>query len=134
MTPPRSAARLPGGFEFHEELWEQIQERFRRFGRAPTENNRRQAYIPAGATIITNPVGTAPAFCTPVGSALVISLPGVPRELETLFEEAVLPLLRDRFHLKTVFRSVVLHAASAGESQIDEWISDLEKGENLQLG
>ena len=134
--PTREAAALASGvdLEFHEELWEQIQERFRRFGRAPTENNRRQAYIPAGATIITNPVGTAPAFCTPVGSALVISLPGVPRELETLFEEAVLPLLRDRFHLKTVFRSVVLHAASAGESQIDEWISDLEKGENPTVG
>lgn len=134
--PTREAAALASGvdLEFHEELWDQIQERFRRFGRAPTENNRRQAYIPASATVITNPVGTAPAFCTPVGSALVISLPGVPRELETLFEDAVLPLLRERFHLNTVFRSVVLHAASAGESQIDEWVADLEKGENPTVG
>jgi competence/damage-inducible protein CinA-like protein len=134
--PTREAAALAAGvdLEFHEELWEQIQERFRRYGRTPTENNRRQAYIPAGATAITNPVGTAPAFCTPIADSLVISLPGVPRELETLFEDSVLPMLRDRFSLKTVFRSVVLHAASAGESQIDEWVADLEKGENPTVG
>jgi competence/damage-inducible protein CinA-like protein len=134
--PTREAAALAAGvdLEFHAELWEQIEERFRRFGRTPTENNRRQAYIPATATAITNPVGTAPAFCTPIGDCLVISLPGVPRELETLFEDSVLPLLRDRFNLKTVFRSVVLHAASAGESQIDEWVADLEKGDNPTVG
>jgi nicotinamide-nucleotide amidase len=134
--PTREAAALAAGvdLEFHEELWDQIQERFRRYGRTPTENNRRQAYIPAGAIIIPNPVGTAPAFCTQVGDSLVISLPGVPRELETLFEDYVLPLLRDRFNIKTVFRSVVLHVASAGESQIDEWVADLEKGENPTVG
>jgi len=134
--PTREAAALAAGvdLEFHEELWEDIQERFRRFGRAPTENNRRQAYIPAGAVVISNPVGTAPAFCTPVGDCLVISLPGVPRELETLFEDYVLPLLHERFQLKTVLHSVVLHAASAGESQIDEWVADLEAGENPTVG
>jgi molybdopterin-biosynthesis enzyme MoeA-like protein len=35
--------------EYLPELWDQIQERFRRFGRQPTDNNKRQAYIPAGA-------------------------------------------------------------------------------------
>ena len=43
--------------EFHPELWQQIQERFERYGRTPTENNRRQAYLPRGAVALTNPVG-----------------------------------------------------------------------------
>ncbi len=46
--------------EYHPELWSQIRDRFKRFGRIPTENNRRQAYIPQGAIPIENPVGTAP--------------------------------------------------------------------------
>ena len=36
--------------EFHPELWEQIKERFMRFGRLPTENNKRQAFLPKGAS------------------------------------------------------------------------------------
>jgi len=48
--------------EFRPELWEQIEERFARFGHIPTENNRRQAYLPKGAKAIENPIGTAPGF------------------------------------------------------------------------
>ena len=48
--------------EFHPELWEQITARIARYGRIPTENQKRQAYIPKGAIVIENPVGTAPAF------------------------------------------------------------------------
>ncbi len=98
------------------------------------ENNRRQAYIPHGATAITNPVGTAPAFFIELDGCIVICLPGVPRELETLLDEYVFPLLHQRFHLQSVFKSVVIHAAGAGESQIDEWVSDLESGANPTVG
>ncbi|NMB53375.1 MAG: hypothetical protein GYA15_01630 [Leptolinea sp.] len=134
--PTREAVALAAGveLEFHEELWEQIQERFRRYGRTPTENNRRQAYIPHGATAITNPVGTAPAFFIEIGRSIVICLPGVPRELETLIDDQVFPLLHKRYHLDTVFKSVVIHAAGAGESQIDEWVSDLESNANPTVG
>jgi len=48
--------------EFRPELWEWILERFDRYGVKPTENNRRQAMLPAGAAAIQNPMGTAPAF------------------------------------------------------------------------
>lgn len=134
--PTREAVALAAGveLEFHEELWEQIKERFLRYGRSPTENNRRQAYIPQGAHAITNPVGTAPAFYIEIDSKVVICLPGVPRELETLLEIAVFPMLHQRFQLRSVFKSVVLHAVGAGESQIDEWVSDLESGANPTVG
>jgi competence/damage-inducible protein CinA-like protein len=134
--PTREAIALAAGvdLEFHEELWIEIQERFARFGRKPTENNRKQAYLPAGSSAISNPVGTAPAFSIEIDDSLVICLPGVPRELETLLEKSVLPLLKSRFDLRTTFHTLVLHAAGVGESQIDEWISDLEKKENPTVG
>lgn len=134
--PTREAIALAAGvdLEFHQELWIEIQERFARYGRKPTENNRKQAYLPAGSSAISNPVGTAPAFSIEIDGCLVICLPGVPRELETLLEKSVFPLLKSRFDLRTTFRTLVLHAAGVGESQIDEWISDLEKNENPTVG
>ncbi len=54
--------------EFHPELWEQITARIARYGRTPTENQKRQAYIPKNAIVIENPVGTAPAFIVNVPS------------------------------------------------------------------
>ncbi len=62
--PTRQAIAQALGLEleFHPELWEQIVARIARYGRTATENQKRQAYIPAGAIVIENPVGTAPAF------------------------------------------------------------------------
>jgi nicotinamide-nucleotide amidase len=121
--------------EYMPELWDQIQERFRRFGRQPTDNNKRQAYIPAGAIPIENPVGTAPAFIV-LGSddKTIISLPGVPREMEYLMRNAVLPFLANHYSLHDVIKSLTLHTSGAGESQIDELIADLEKGSNPTVG
>lgn len=126
--PTREAVALAAGVEteFRPELWEQIQERFRRFGRQPTENNKRQAYIPIGAQAIENPVGTAPAFILETNGATIISLPGVPREMEYLLHNAVLPYLREHFDLDELIKSRVLHTAGVGESQIDDLIGDLE--------
>ena len=90
--------------EFRPELWEQIQERFARYGRTPTENNRQQAMIPAGALAVENPVGTAPAFIVETPTSAVISLPGVPGEMSYLLETAVLPYLRRRLGLSAIIK------------------------------
>jgi nicotinamide-nucleotide amidase len=121
--------------EYISKLWEQIQDRFRRFGRQPTENNKRQAYIPKGAIPVENPVGTAPAFIVLApANKTIISLPGVPREMEYLMENAVLPFLAKQYDLHEVIKSLTLHTSGVGESQIDELIADLEKGANPTVG
>jgi hypothetical protein len=120
--------------EFRPELWEQIKARFRRFNREPTENNRRQAYIPLGAVPIENPVGTAPAFIIETERHAVIALPGVPREMEFLMRHSVMPYLRQRFDLKGTIKARVLHTAGVGESQIDDLIGDLEALSNPTVG
>lgn len=134
--PTRLAVATAFGadLEFRPELWEQIQDRFSRFHRQATENNRRQAYIPCGAVAIENQVGTAPAFYFERDSKMVISLPGVPREMEHLFQQKVLPILDDRFKVRGIIKAYVLHAAGVGESLVDEWIGELETSANPTVG
>ncbi len=134
--PTREAVALALGVEteFRPELWEQIQERFQRYGRTPTENNRRQAFVPQGAIAVENPVGTAPAFIVETERSAIISLPGVPREMEHLMQTQVLPYLKSRYDLTSVIKARVLHTSGVGESQIDERIDDLERLQNPTVG
>jgi competence/damage-inducible protein CinA-like protein len=120
--------------EFRPELWEQIQERFARHGRKPTENNRQQAMLPVGALAVENPVGTAPAFIFETASSVVIALPGVPSEMSYLLETAVLPYLRRRPGLPAIIKSRVVKTAGMGESWLDERIADLERSANPTVG
>lgn len=134
--PTREAVALAVGVEteYRPELWEQIQQRFRRFGRQPTENNKRQAYIPKGATAVENPVGTAPVFIVEKEGHVIISLPGVPREMEHLMQISVLPYLSQRFNIHSKIKARVLHTAGAGESVIDDLVGDLEELSNPTVG
>lgn len=120
---------------FIPELWAQIVERFKAYGHKPTENNRQQAYVPENAITIPNPVGTAPCFIVELGGSAVISLPGVPREMEFILHHDVIPWLSERYILKTqIIKATVLHAASIGESVVDEKIEDLERLTNPTVG
>ena len=120
---------------YHEELWQQILQRFERYNRKPTENNKRQAYIPANALVIENPVGTAPAFAFEWGVKTIISLPGVPREMEYLMQNHVLNYLKKRYDLQDeIIKAHVVHTISLGESSIDEIIGDLETLSNPTVG
>ncbi|MCB0093194.1 MAG: CinA family protein, partial [Caldilineaceae bacterium] len=121
--------------ELHEGALLTLQERFARFGIAMTDNNRQQAYIPRGATIIENPVGTAPGFIveTAQGRA-VIAVPGVPREMKHLMTESVLPYLRARLGHAAIIRRRVLHTIGIGESSIDDQIGDLMTASNPSVG
>jgi competence/damage-inducible protein CinA-like protein len=120
--------------EFTDELWKQVQERFARFGRTPTENNKRQAYLPAGARVLENAVGTAPAFLIERDNKVVICMPGVPGEMAYILEQGVFPYFEKRFGRGAVIRTRVLHIAGVGESQVDERIADLEKLTNPTVG
>jgi competence/damage-inducible protein CinA-like protein len=146
--PTREAIALAVGKEtiFQPDLWNQIKDRFQRYGREPTENNKRQAYIPEGAIPIENPVGTAPCFIvehaenqTPIDNSstqvkTIIALPGVPREMEYILENAILPYLSNRYHLTGIIKTRLIHTVGIGESQIDALIGELETSSNPTVG
>ena len=134
--PTRQAVAAALGIEteFRDDLWEQIKERHLRFGRTPTENNKRQAYIPTGALAVENQVGTAPSFIAETDNCAIIALPGVPREMEHIMESTIIPYLHQRLDLHEVIKARVIHTAGAGESQIDNLIGDLEQLSNPTVG
>jgi nicotinamide-nucleotide amidase len=136
VTRQAVAAATGRGLTFHQDLLDKIAERFSGFRVQMTENNRRQAYVPDGAIIIENPVGTAPAFIVEQGDRVVISLPGVPREMKFLFMEHVVPYLRRKYALGgTVIKARVLKTAGVGESMLDETIGeDLLQASNPTVG
>ena len=121
---------------YSDELEAEIAERFRRFGREMAENNKRQAYIPEGAAPLSNPVGTAPCFLSEDrrGRGCVISLPGVPRELEYMLKHSVVPLLVERMGGSKVTKVRVLRTCAVGESNVDRAIGDLMTSTNPTVG
>jgi competence/damage-inducible protein CinA-like protein len=120
--------------EFREDLWQQVVATIARYGRAPSENQKRQAYVPQGALGIPNPVGTAPCFIVETERNAVISLPGVPNEMEYVLHESIIPYLQKRFHLDEIIKVRIIHCSGLGEGTIDEKIGDLEKLSNPTVG
>jgi nicotinamide-nucleotide amidase len=120
--------------QMHEGALETLKARFARFGSQMTENNLQQALIPTGATLIENPVGTAPGFIVESATGTVIALPGVPREMKHLMQETVLPYLRERANNQGIIRRRVLRTVGIGESTIDDRLSDFMEWSNPTVG
>jgi nicotinamide-nucleotide amidase len=105
---------------------EQIETLFKKRGFRMSESNQKQAYIPKGAIPIENPKGTAPGFIAETPDGAIISIPGVPSEMEYLMENTVIPYLRKRFDIRhQVIQYKVLRACGLGESAIGLQIKDL---------
>jgi len=134
--PTRDAAALAFNTsnEFHPELWEQIRQRFLKRAMNISENNKKQAYIPIGAHVIENPVGTAPSFILSQNGKTLVCLPGVPREMEFLMQNAVIPWLKEHYPLAGTIKARVIHIGAVSESKVDELVADLEEMTNPSVG
>jgi competence/damage-inducible protein CinA-like protein len=119
---------------FQPDLWQKIKERFSTRGITPSENNQRQAFIPASAIAVQNPVGTAPGFILQREGKTLVCLPGVPREMETLMEETVMPFLIKRYSLQGLIKVKVLHVSGVPESRVDQLVADFETWQNPTVG
>lgn len=69
-----------------------------------------------------------------MGVRVVISLPGVPHEMEHILHESIIPYLQKRFDLHELIKVRVLHCAGLGEGMIDEKVADLETLSNPTVG
>jgi nicotinamide-nucleotide amidase len=88
------------------------------------ENNRRQALVPDGARVIDNERGSAPGLWLEEGDAVVVLLPGPPRELKPMLLELVAGPLRARSAGAPLLRRVI-KLAGVIESQTDEALQPL---------
>jgi len=140
MTRDAAALAVDRELALDAECLASIEVIFARWGRKVHDNNRRQALLPVGAKPIFNPVGTAPGFIVETERkgrppALLICLPGVPREMMHLMQETVEPFLAERLGADRVYiRSRTLRTVGIGESMVDSRIADLMARSNPTVG
>lgn len=118
---------------FDEESAEQIRAFFAARGREATETNLRQAYLPASAQPIPNPLGTAPGVLAEKGGKIVVALPGVPPEMKQMWAETVKPYLRQTGRIETFLRSRTLRVVGLGESFVADRLGELLDSTNPTL-
>ena len=94
-------------------------------GIAFNELNRSQALVRACCTVLFNAHGTAPGMWFEDEGRVVVSLPGVPFEMEHLMQDEVMPRLKDRFALKQIVHRTLITSGLA-ESMLAERIETWE--------
>ncbi|MBK7597996.1 MAG: competence/damage-inducible protein A [Acidobacteria bacterium] len=80
----------------NDEILERLRTRFARRNMPMPEINSRQALVMEGAEILANRNGTAPGMMIQEGKCTVVMLPGPPREMRPMFDEAIAPVLKQR--------------------------------------
>lgn len=111
---------------FSAEICQWIEEIFTSRGRKMAETNKRQAFLIEGAEMLPNPNGTAPGQWLDLPGGIVIILPGPPREMRPMFEDACLATLRERLP-KLYIRTRFYRVAGIGESDLDAMIAPIYK-------
>jgi nicotinamide-nucleotide amidase len=82
---------------FDESTFNRIQRLVAKLGKTTTEAHFNQSYMPDKATILLNKMGTAPGMWFEQHGKVVVSMPGVPYEMQYLMEVEVIPKLLKRF-------------------------------------
>jgi nicotinamide-nucleotide amidase len=110
----------------HAEVWADIQAKLGARGRPVAASNRRQAQLPEGAAVLPNPTGTAPGMIwSPRPGFTILTFPGVPSEMQAMWQASAIPWLRQAKLAEGVFLSRRLHVWGIGESVLAERVADL---------
>ena len=120
-----AAARAAGvSLEQNDKVLKKIETFFISRQKTMSENNAKQALFPQGATILENPIGTAPGFSLKIGRGTFFFLPGVPAEMRKMLKQQVVPRiqlnLKESYHYKTA----TISTFGLGESALEEKLSE----------
>lgn len=136
LTTEVLADTLGRKLELDAESLERIAGFFARVGREMTDTNRKQAFFPTGADILENPVGTAPGFAVEERGTVLFCMPGVPRELELMLDEQVLPRIQTRLDATgdvTRIRARLLRTFGIGESSLETELAQIARDGDAEL-
>jgi nicotinamide-nucleotide amidase len=110
-----------------EERLEIIEDMIRKFaqrGRVMSANNRKQALLPIGADILTNPIGSAPGMIwQPRPGLTLLTFPGVPSEMHRMWQDIAIPYLKRQGWGQTVIYSRTLKFWGIAESVLAEKVA-----------
>jgi nicotinamide-nucleotide amidase len=113
------------------ELITDIQEKFAKRGRKMSPSNRKQALMPVGAKILPNPMGSAAGMIwQPWENLTIMTFPGVPSEMQRMWEETAVPFLKEQGWGANVILSRTLRFWGIGESNLAEKVSALLEMDN----
>jgi nicotinamide-nucleotide amidase len=121
---------------FQQEILDDIGAKFAKRKLAMNEMQRLQAMVPEGGIVLPNAFGTAPGFIIENERNAAIVLPGPPRELRPMWENAALPWLRKRFadRLQPVYEAT-LRLIGTGESKVQPLIEpDVHAFDPIEVG
>ena len=123
----RISARAVGReLVYHDDIEADLRERFKKWGRGMPEINKRQAFVIKDAEILPNPNGSAVGMAMEMEDKIFVILPGPPRENQPMFENVILPKLREKAGEIYVKRKI-LRVSGMGESAVDEAIAPIYK-------
>jgi nicotinamide-nucleotide amidase len=131
LTTEAIAAAFDTPLVEHAAIWDDIQAKLSARGRPIAASNRKQALLPAGAQVLPNPTGTAPGMIwSPQPGFTILTFPGVPSELHTMWQATAVAWLRQAGLAEGVFASRLLRFWGVGESNLAEQMDDLLAGTN----
>ncbi|MEQ9553166.1 MAG: competence/damage-inducible protein A [Coleofasciculus sp. G3-WIS-01] len=106
------------------DIIEDITRKFAQRGRQMTPSNRKQALIPEGAKVLPNPTGTAPGIIwQPRPNLTILTFPGVPSEMQGMWQETAVPYLKAQGWGKQIIYSQTLRFWGIGESALAEKVA-----------
>lgn len=132
VTKRTLAAYFGCGMVRHQPTYDMVREMLLRRGIEFSELNRRQADVPECCTVLPNRNGTAPGMWFERDGKVVVSLAGVPFEMKALMDEQVVPLLKEKFRLRSnvhrtmitfgIAESILSERIEAWENSLPEWL------------
>lgn len=134
VTKKALAAYFNVPLQFDSPTYERIKQRFAHWGRSMTEAHRLQCYMPENAELLTNKMGTAPGMWMEQENKVLVSMPGVPYEMQYIMENHVLPRLKQQNSSLVIDHRTIL-TVGEGESRIADRIETIENNlpDNIKL-
>ncbi len=108
----------------HPEVVRAMAQRFKTSPDGLRPNLRRQTQVPEGGTWLKNTGGTATGLVFDDPRAVIVALPGPPRELQPMVRDELVPYLSRRFGTRLPGCSLTLRFVGLGQSQISQTIDD----------
>ncbi len=134
LTTEVVAEFLGRKLEMDENVAEALKRRFESRGHPWTLNNLKQALFPEGADIIPNPLGTAPGFRLTVRQGkTLLWLSGVPKEMEAMLNESVLPWAAQERKAGGEISACTFKIYGLTESKLDEILRPIPLTEQVRL-
>ncbi|MCM3742900.1 competence/damage-inducible protein A [Sporosarcina luteola] len=131
LTKETIANMIGVDLEIDQSALSSIEEYFNRTGRTMTENNKKQALVLYGSTVLLNKHGMAPGMALEKNGKSYILVPGPPHEMKPMFEKEAIPYLLGTLGKREVIVSRVLKFYGIGEAELEYRIqSILEKQTN----